>query len=497
MRNLLLILLTFYLIILSAQDTPGSSLDLGDVIIEGESDLIKDSLGTNYDLDSLLNVSEKEKFLYKPEPVLESVSEQAAFMSNKIISLEVKGGNYSFGSLRGALSLHPLLNFNLDLYNRSLKSDWNTTELGVNWLAYYKEFQFNTGGEYLKYDSEIIDTKAKDLILGIKRISNSEKKQLNFPDFSVSANYYQIDQADTDLSSIDVRSNINWNISTFTIDTNLDYLKEKFQGDFTFFLNNLPINRLGLYVHYRPEFYGETEKFMFSVDLFNRINLFKSLFLNISNTPSLSKNSYLDDLKHVHYQATFDNTNQTSLIINPEISVEYFGPLYLKGFYKFSMHEDYYLFLPDTTGLYRLANYNNVDQQDLGLSISYSFMDLEIGNDFILSNYEVKDRTQNDIFSEYKLNIPYVPEINNTTHINFKYADWKLRIENNFLTGREDELGEKMSDINLLNAYLSYQIFNNFEILGEVENVLDEEYIRSSYLQEEGMQFKAGFRWSY
>jgi len=498
MKKLILLLSTIFLCLsLAAQDTVDPSLDLGDVIIEGESDLIKDSLGTNYDLDSLLKINNKEMFLYRPEPVLEASSDHDAFISNNILSLEAKGGNYYFGSLKAATSFSPIMNLNFSLYNRSLKKDWNTFESSANWIPHYKEFHFNAGVEALQYDSEITKTEINDLNFGIQRINSSSREKINLPEFSVYGRYYQIRQDKTELNAVDIRSNLKWGISILSLDMNLEYLKENFQGDCKIYIKELPINRLGLYLHYKPALYDESGKIMVSIDFFNRITLMKSFFLNISNEPFQTKNSYIDDIKKDHYQEPVHNSNQLYTLINPEFSLEYFGPVYVKGSFRFSIIDDYYFFLPDSTEIYKPLSYHDLDRQELGFDISYKYGDIEIGNNLKYTKYTIKAKFETLEYNDFEENVPFMPEINNSTHLELSYLLWKFKVENNYIAGREDELGENMPDVNLLNTSLSYQLLNNFSITGEVENILNEKYIISSHLPEEGFQLKIGFRWSY
>jgi hypothetical protein len=496
-RILLILMLLCISYFLLAQDSPVSPLDLGDVIIEGESDLIKDSLGTNYDLDSLLKVEDKDKFLYKPEPVLETVSNKNIYDNSNLLSLEAKGGNNKFASLKAALSASQLLNFNLNLYNRSLADDWSVFTGNMNWLPSWKKTNFNLGIEYLDFKSPQVDTEAQDISLGIALPGLTLTEKLTLPAVSLSALYYQITQSEVDFSSIDIRSNISWDISRLALISNLDYLKEHFQTDLTIYIKDLPVNRLGLYMHYRPEFLGESGKFTISVDFFNQIKLHQSLFLNISNEPYLTKNSYLDDLKAYKYQQFTDNSNQYSALLNPELSLEYFGPVYLKGSYKFSIQDDQYLFVPDTTGLFKIINYNRVDKQEAGLNLVYKYEFLEINNKFTYTKYEVNSRISVAEFTEYEMNIPYVPELENLFSLGINYSRWTFKAEDNFISGREDELGDEMQDLNLINLSLAYKLSDQFEVLGEAENILAEKYRTASYLPEECVQFKAGFRWSY
>jgi len=498
MKKLILTIFTIFLCLsLNGQDNSDPSLDLGDVIIEGESDLIRDSLKTNYDLDSLLNINNNEKFIYKPEPVVERSSDHDAFMSNRIFSLEAKAGNHFFGSIKAALSMNSIINFNFDLNNRSLKEDWNSFESSLNWIPNYREFQFNAGMEFLKYESDIITSDASNFNLGFQRTRSKVDESIDFPEFSFYGLFYKIDQQKTELNSFDLRSNINWRISRIGLDLNLEYLKENYQGDLTIFLEELPVNRLGLYLHYKPEMYDESGKIMVSVDFFNRINLLRSLFLNISNEPFLSKNSYLDDLKKDHYQEPVNNSTQFCVLINPEFSLEYFGPVYAKGSFQFSKINDFYFFVPDSSGMYKPLSYHDIDHQQLGFEISYKYGNFEIGNSLKYSTYKIIEKVKTLEYSNYEENVPFVPEISNLTFFELSCLAWKFRLENNYFAGREDELGEEMPDVDLLNVYLSYELFSNIDILGEVENILDERYRAGSYLPEEGFQFKIGFRWSY
>jgi hypothetical protein len=499
MPRMILFLLIIYLSsFLSAQNVPASPLDLGDIIIEGETDLIRDSLGTNYDLDSLLKVDDKTKFHYKPEPVLENTPKQVAYTKDKLMSLELKGGNYTFGSCRAALSASNFANFNFSLFNHSLKKKWYNFESGFNWLPSYRNFNFIAGISYLNYESPIIETEIEGLNLGISRSDNSAAK-INFPAFNISTFNYRISKSDNELTSLDIRSNINWDISIFKLRTSLEYLKENFQGDVTLFMRGLPVNKLGLYLQYRSAKYAhEKAEFAVSVDFFTRINLLKSLFLNISNEPYQTKFSYLDDLKHYKFSEFSENSNQFSASINPQFSLEYFGPIYLKGSFRFSMLQDYYFFVPDSIGVSKITGFDKVERQELGLDFSYKIAKMEVGNNLIFTRYEVNDdRINPENFSNIKNNIPYQPELENIAYFTFTYSNWKLRAENNSIVGREDELGLGMPDLNLVNVYLSYLLFEQFEIIGEVENLLNEKYIKRSDLPEQGLQIKAGFRWSY
>ncbi|KQC08582.1 MAG: hypothetical protein APR54_00440 [Candidatus Cloacimonas sp. SDB] len=500
MPRMILFLLIIYLSsFLSAQNVPASPLDLGDIIIEGETDLIKDSLGTNYDLDSLLKVDDKTKFHYKPEPVLESTPKQVAYARDKLLSLELKGGNYTFGSCRAALSASYLANFNFTLFNHSLGKKWHNFESGLNWLPSYRNFNFNAGISFLDHESPIIETAIEGLNLGITRSGFSAENKIDFPAFNISAFNYRISQINEELTSLDVRSNINWDISIFKLRTSLEYLKENFQGDLTLFMKGLPVNKLGLYLQYRSAKYAhEKAEFAVSVDLFTRINLLKSLFLNISNEPYQTKKSYLDDLKNYKFSTFTENSNQFSALINPQFSLEYFGPFYLKGSFRFSMLQDYYFFVPDSLGFYKITGFAKVERQELGLDFSYKIAKMEVGNNLIFTRYEVNDdRINPENFSDIKNNIPYQPELENIAYFTFTYSNWKLRAENNSIIGREDEFGLGMPDLNLVNVYLSYLLFEQFEIIGEVENMLNKKYLSRSYLPEQGLQFKAGFRWTY
>lgn len=492
---LLLLLCLFQ--VLTAQDSPVSPLDLGDVIIEGESDLIKDSLGTSYDLDSLLKVSDSTKFLYKPEPVVEAAENKNYSHGNKLLSLEAKAGNNTFGSLQAALSSGKILNFNLALFNRSLEEDWNELESSFNWLPGWGKTDFNLGMEYFAYRSPEIKTEAKHVGLGMSHDARANATGLNYPAINLSGFYYMISQGDIELKNVDLRSKLNWDIGRLSISTAVDYLKEKPMGSVTLYYNDLPLNQLGLYVHYKPEFYGSKEKVEISVDFYNRIKLAESIFLNISNKPYLSRNSYLDDLKNYKYQEFQENSNQYSVLLNPEISLEYFGPIYLKGYYSFSRQNDFYLFLPDSSGVYQLSGYEKVDKQEAGMELVFNYGNLELGNNFSYLKQEINERISEDQFPDYKENIPFIPELFNSTYLKFAYSNLSFRLEHELQIDRENEFGEKMKDLQLLNLRVSYNLLKQLEILAEAENILRIEYRTASYLPPENLQFKAGFRWSY
>ncbi len=368
---------------------------------------------------------------------------------------------------------------------------------GFNWLPGWKRFDFNLGFDYLKFKTPELNTDIMDAGLTISGSAGDGSNNLNFPAFNISTLYYNIDQEENDLSSYDLRSDIDWTIKKLTLSTSLDYLKEHIQGGLTVYYNGLPVNKLGLYLHYKPEFEGNSERVEVSIDFFNRLKLAESFFLNLSNQPYLTRNSWIDDLKNNTALQFQENSNQYSVLLNPELSLEYFGPLYLKGYFNFSRQNDRYLAIPDTTGIFELISYETVNRQIAGLELDFKYGMLQVGNHFRYLSYEALDRIREDEYTDLEMNIPYQPEIENTGFIGLNYLNWKLKLEDELIAGREDELGNKMEDLNLINLRLSYGIMEKLEILAEAENILNTEYTKASYLPEEGLQIKAGFRWTY
>ncbi|HHE64652.1 MAG TPA: hypothetical protein ENL09_01365, partial [Bacteroidetes bacterium] len=165
MKKLIIILLCIQFYVLSATD--GDPLDLGDIIIQGETESLEDTLSSDRNVNKYCLISSKEQFEYSAyytpiiieSPITYPIQERAAF--------QFKGGLDNFTSVNGVISSGNIWHFSADLFHRERFEDWKKSTYSLQWQPEVnehkvmidfsnKEFTYKSGeteitGGYISY----------------------------------------------------------------------------------------------------------------------------------------------------------------------------------------------------------------------------------------------------------------------------------------------------------------------------------------------------------
>ncbi len=154
--TILIIISCLVSICLFGQNEESRSLDLGDIIIEGEGEILEDSVRVIENLNSFWEINRMDKFLYKPRLSLREINKPDDLFLSNVFDISIKAGNNNFGCIQSVYSSskNSISNFSLSLKNKRLQENWNSLEGEFYWLPDFNNFKLNIyhNKQYYKSD---------------------------------------------------------------------------------------------------------------------------------------------------------------------------------------------------------------------------------------------------------------------------------------------------------------------------------------------------------
>ncbi len=481
MKNKLILSLLFFSLFLNAEITDENQLELGEVLIVGESHMPSDSVESFIDLAQFCKVADIGKFGFQPvfsppKMLYPSVGTYNDFAVNVLC------GNHYLGDIEGVYSKNSLLNFTAGFYNKELTENWETTVFDLSWQPEFKEHSFDLNYEYDKYRYKNGDTKISGLYL--KYDNDSILLNLIDPmilDISMKSAYYEFTQLDVsakDLDDsakdIDMVSKIKIDRKKYCGEIGLDLLKQAVSGkisgqfkDISFF------SKIGIWCAF------DEEDIYPAIEFSAKFKILPELFLKLENKPEISRTSRKDEFIENDFQYLYMSNMQTKKQMNIFAIVEseyllpvsiYYNPSWNDGFHRYAMLDKKYY------------EQENIDcqVQKIGLKACLKYRCFAFFQDVS--------------YTESDEELYFVPKVINITSLCYEKNLLKLETQFKYLHDRFDDSSEKMDNVLLIDLLGSYKLKENISIITSITNLLNENYKEFSDKPNECIQFDVGFR---
>jgi outer membrane receptor protein involved in Fe transport len=477
--TILIIISCLVSICLFGQNEESRSLDLGDIIIEGEGEILGDSVRVIENLNSFWEINRMDKFLYKPRLSLREINKPDDLFLSNVFDISIKAGNNNFGCIQSVYSSskNSISNFSLSLKNKRLQENWNSLEGEFYWLPDFNNFKLITGINYYEFNSEYGDTEIKGANLLLRKRFLSHTESAYQLEFLADLGYYKFEQTLQTAADFDLIANLKGKYPKFESNIKLLFLKQSVSGMIDLdYKNFLVFENIGIW------FAIDSVDVYPSISFISSFNPLPGLYLKFKNQPEIGQVSRKNMFEQNHYQKIIMNRLQTKKILNGFAILEYNSFLPLTLFYNISWNQDYlkYVYVQD-----KLYTNTPMDflQHLFGFQMSFKYKNFKFIQDIFYS--------QNDE------EIPYLYKLESISTLGFYQEQWYIEAKARYLEKREDETGKKMEDVVLIDLFGRLNLFKNLNLTIETENLLDEDYIQYTGLTKECLQVNIGVEFSF
>lgn len=468
MKKLIIILLCIQFYLLSADD--GDQLDLGNVVIQGETASLEDTLSSDRNLEEYCIISSTEQFEYSAYYSPMIIEPPSTYPAQKVSSLQFKGGMENFTSVNGVISSGDIWNFSADLFYRERAEDWKESTYSLQWQPEINEhkmildFSNKEFGEtkisggyvsYVKEDFVISQIPEFSWDIDLKSAYN-EHTQLQD----------SIQASETDF---DINSNIGIQYNNYNGNVSVNLLKQSVSGYCNAGVSGLKFfDKIGLWLAY------DEDGVYPSVHFKSKISLFKNLALRLENNPTISTNSRIDGFNENLLQNIVASNFQTKKILNSSITLESDYVLPISIYYNASLERDHLMYVEnvaDSNGFYQQKEIDCLIHK-VGLKAAYEYRKITL-----CQNVEYKTSDEQLYFE---------PLIISSTKLEYNKNLYRIGIDLQLLTGGVDNKEKDLDNTFMVDVSATYSLRDNISILAEVRNLFNQEYKKyNNYVAEE------------
>ena len=479
MKKLIIILLSIQFFALSAAE--GDPLDLGNIVIQGETASLEDTLISIRNLDEYCLLSFTEQFEYTAYYSPMIIEFPITYPVQKKIALQLKGGLDNFTSVRSAISSGNIWHISADLLHRERSEDWKESIYSLQWqpeLNEHKMFLDFSNKEYIsvfgetKISGGYVSYMKEDLI--IPQISDYSW------DVELKSAYHEFTQLQASATDFDISSNIGIHYNNYHGNISANMLTQKVSGYFKAGISGLKFfDEIGLWCAF-----DEVGVYP-SINLSSKIHLHKNLGLRLENKPTISTFTRADGFNENLLQDIFAGDSQTKKILNSFITLESEFVLPISLYYNASIERDhllYYANVADSNGFYEQKDINCLIHK-MGLKAAY-----EYGNITATQNMEFKTSEEQLYFE---------PLLISSTKLEYNKNLYRIGIDLQLLTGGVDDNEKDLDNTFLVDFSALYNLRDNISILAEARNLLNQEYMKyNNYIADE-LQIIFGVRMTF
>ncbi|MCD4796197.1 MAG: hypothetical protein K8R49_03370 [Candidatus Cloacimonetes bacterium] len=474
MKTKLILSLLCFTLFLNAEITDENQLELGEVLIIGESQMPSDSVESFIDLAQFWKVSSISKLGFQPvfsPPKMQHPS----VGTNNNFAVNILCGNHYLGDIEGVYSKNSFLNFTAGFHNKELTENWETTVFDLSWQPEFKEHSFDLNYEYNKYRCENGDTKINGLYL--KYDCNSILLNLINPmtlDINIKSSYYEFTQLEDSAKDIDIVSNFKIDQKKYCGEIGLDLLKQTVSGKISGQVKDIYFfNKIGMWCAF------DEDHIYPAIEFSAKFKILPELFLKLENKPEIGRTSRKDEFVENEFQYLYMNNIQTKKQMNAFAIVE--------SEYLFPVSIYYNLSRNDEFRRYDMLDKNYYEQENIDCQIQ------KIGFKACLK-HRCFEFVQDISYTESDEELYFIPEVINTTSLCYEKNLLRFETQFKYLHDRFDDSSEKMDNVLLINLLGSYKLKENISIIANITNLLNENYKEFSDKSTECVQFDVGLR---
>ena len=474
MKHLLFIILfIFFLFSLFAQSDP--ELDLGNVIIQGQSSNLADSASYQRDFAFYNAVSDESEMGFKPHFQLPTVDEYIPETGDNL-ALQLLGGNSS-ARFDAALSMNDVLNFTAEYDYQSIEKDWENQMIDFHWLPKVKSYDLDLSFTDNTYNNSIDQTKISGYKFAI--CSPAFEVSTKFPlelKIAFSLAYQNFTQAQDEESDFNISSKVEAVSTDYQAQLNADYLKGAFLGYSNFGWKSIIFGNPALWL-------GYDELHIYPSISFDRSwQIYSGVSFRIANLPHISKQDCKDDFDDNSFQFLKVSEFQEKKQLNAFLAIHNDNLLPFTLYYNPQFIRDRTSFISPTSGYYS----QQLDDRfihNFGADICWKLDGFEIEHSVRLLSCD------DDLYFEPLLKLKNI--------VSKQYGAFSGFAEVNFLADRTDDLGNEMDNYLQVNLNVEYRFKEYLSFFGYAENLLNTDHRRFNNVPEEKIKLYLGCRYTY
>jgi len=470
MKKLIIILFCIPFYFLSATDS--DPLDLGNIVIQGETESLEDTLSSDRNLEEYCQISSNEQFEYSAyySPII--IEAPITYPIQDRTTFQFKGGLENFTSVRGVISSGDILNFSVDFLHRTMLENVKQKTYSFQWQPRLKEHKMILNLSKKEFDSAIGEIRISGCYVSYV------KEDLIIPqipnilwNFDLKSAYHEfsqyVDMAESNASDFDISSKIGIQHNNLIGNISVNLLKQSVSGYFDAGVTNLKFfDEIGLWFAY------DEDGVYPSISFNSKIGLYKNLSIRFENNPTISTFSRVEGFNENLLQDIFPNDSQTKKILNSFITLESDLLLPISIYYNAILERDHLLYIyNDISRFYELENIDCLIHK-VGLKAAYEYGDITA--------------TQN---VEYKLSeedLYFEPLLISSTKLEYYKNLYCIGIDLQLLSGGVDDKAADLDNAFMVDIFAQYNLRDNISILAEARNLLNQEYKKyNNYIAEE------------
>ncbi len=468
MKKLIIILLCIQFYVLSAVD--GDQLDLGNVVIQGETESLEDTLSSDRNLEEYCIISSTEQFEYRAYYSPMIVEQPITYPVQKRTALQFKGGMENFTGAKGVISFGDIWNFSADLFNRKRADNWKESTYSLQWQPEINEHEVMIDFSNKEFAYKTDETKITGGYVSYMRegLVISQIPEFSW-DIDLKSAYNKFTQLQDSATDFDINSKIGIKYNNYNGNLSVNLLKQKVSGYFDTGITGLKfIDEIGFWFAYDEDGVYPSIKFN------SKISLIKNLGIRFENKPTISILSRADGFNDNLLQDIFPGDSQTKKILNSFITLEsdYFLPISI--YHNASIEREHLIYfenVADSNGFYKQENIDCLIHK-IGFKVAY-----EYGNITATQNIEYKTSEEQLYFE---------PLFISSTKIEYNKNLYSIGVDLKLLSGGEDETGKDLDNTFLMDVSALYNLRDNISILAEARNLFNQKYKKyNNYVAEE------------
>ena len=479
MKKLIILLLFIPFSILSAAN--GDQLDLGNVIIQGETTSLSDTLNFARNLEEYCQLSSPEQFEYEDYFSTMQIDPAITYPSQERIALLLQGGLNNYISVRGVFSSGKIWQFSANLLNNHRYETSQQKMVNFQWQPEVNDHKVIFDLTRKEYTAEYGET---DISGGFISYKNQGYIIPQIPQFSWNIDlkgsyneYTQIALTKKSQTDVDLISNIGIIYRNIRGTFSANRLMQTISGFCGANYSNLKFfDRIGFWCAY------DASGVYPSINLSSKLYLNNNLKLRFENIPTISKLSRADEFNKNLLQYLVAGDYQTKGIINSYITLESEYILPISLYYNAKYEKDHLRYVENTLGFYNLENIDCLIH-NVGFKAAYKYNNLSA-----IQNTEY-------IISEDQLY--WEPLFISTTTLVYEGQLYNAGVDLRILSGGENDRGIKPKNALLMDVSALYRLRNNISILGEIKNLFNQEYKKFDNYKIEELQFVISIKMTF
>jgi hypothetical protein len=473
MKHLLTIIVIVVIFQLFAQSD--SDLDLGNVVIQGESSNLTDSVSYQRDFAFYNTVNSETELGFKPHFQPVSIPRQIPDAGSKL-AFQALGGT-SNTRMNAAYAKDEILNFSAEYDYHSIEKEWSRQNIAVSWQPQFQGFEWDVTISDLTIQDSIDQTNISSYDFRISTPSYSIKKNIPFElDLDFALAYLTSEQNSNNENDLNLSADITASSADYNSYINAEYLNQAFSGFSSFGLNELIFGKPQIWL-------GYDEIHLYPSLYFDRsFKIASGIEFQLANHPQISNQDRRADLNDNFFHSIKSNGLQEKMQLNAFVAFHNNNLLPFNLYYNPQHIKDKRMYIESQSGYYIQVTKDRFIQT-FGAEFCWNFKELEIENTV---RYQLCDKE-----------IYYEPKLRFINSISRNYKSFFVDLEMNFLAVRSDDLGSEMDDYFQVNLNLEYKFKANVAFFGYAENLLDTDYSEYYVIPEEGITLYVGCRYGF